>query len=140
METTYMRLTLKTLQSWTPALMQEVAGAVARFPTEGRFRMLRLGLVRELAGRGEAPEKAVEMVAEDGRELRLVSGGSATEVARAGLAVGQAYVALGQFDAAEQQLKLAREEKVFQVQAERSLALLQKVRRGAGLRQQLPHK
>ena len=139
-ETTYMRLTLKTLQSWTPALMQEVAGAVARFPTEGRFRMLRLGLVRELAGRGEAPEKAVEMVAEDGRELRLVSGGSATEVARAGLAVGQAYVALGQFDAAEPQLKLAREEKAFQAPAERALAALAKARRGAGLRQQLPHK
>jgi hypothetical protein len=51
---------------------------------------------------------------------------------------------LGQFDAAEQQLKLAREEKAFQVQAERALAALAKARRGAGpklgLRQQMPHK
>ncbi len=139
-ETTYMRLNLEATQGGTPALMQRLAGAVARFPAEGRFRILRLGAVRDLAGRGEAPEKAVEMVAEDGRELRLVSGGSATEVARTGLAVGQAYLALGQFDAAEQQLKLAREEKAFQAPAERALAALAKARRGAGLRQQIPHK
>ena len=139
-DTTYMRLTLEATRGGTPALMQRLAGAVARFPTEGRFRVLRLGVVRDLAGRGAAPDKAAEMVAEDGRELRLVSGGSATEVARSGLLVGQAYLALGQFDAAEPQLKLAREEKVFQAPAERALATLQKARRGAGLRQQLPHK
>ena len=144
-ETTYMRLTLEATQGGTPALMQRLAGAVSRFPTDGRFRVLRLGVVRDLAGRGEAPEKAVETVAEDGRELRLVSGGSATEVAGTGLVVGQAYLALGQFDAAEQQLKLAREEKAFQVQAERALAALAKARRGAGpkpglRRQQMPHK
>ena len=136
-ETTHMRLTLEAARGASPALMQRLAASIGTYPTEGRFRMLRLALVRELAGRGAAPEGAAAMVDADGRELRLLSGGSTTEIARAGLAVGQAYVALGLFDAAELQLKLAREEKVFQVQAERALVALQKARRGAG-RQPIP--
>ena len=136
-ETTHMRLTLEAARGASPALMQRLAASIGTYPTEGRFRMLRLALVRELAGRGAAPEEAAAMVDADGRELRLLSGGSTTEIARAGLAVGQAYVALGLFDAAELQLKLAREEKVFQVQAERALVALQKARRGAG-RQPMP--
>jgi hypothetical protein len=136
-ETTHMRLTLEAARGASPALMQRLAASIGTYPTEGRFRMLRLALVRELAGRGAAPEEAAARVDADGRELRLLSGGSTTEIARAGLAVGQAYVALGLFDAAELQLKLAREEKVFQVQAERALVALQKARRGAG-RQPMP--
>lgn len=131
-ETTYMRLMLEAARGGTPALMKRLAAAIATYPTEVRLRLLRLGAVRELAGRGEAPEGAVALVDEDGRELRLVSGGTSTEVARIGFVTGQAYLALGLLDAAELQLKLAREEKVFQVQAERALVALQKARRGAG--------
>ena len=73
------------------------------------------------------------MVDADGRELRLVAGGSTTEIARTGLAVGQAYLALERFDEAEQHLKLAQQESAFRAQATRSLEAVQQGRRGAGL-------
>ena len=111
--------------------MQRLAAAVSVYPTDSRFRLLRLAAVRELAGRGEAPEGAVALVDEDGRELRLVSGGTAGDFARIGLVTGQAYLALGRFDTAEQQFKLAREETSFRAQADRALEAVQKGRRGS---------
>ena len=133
-DTVHMRLTLEAAQGGTPALMKRLAAAIATYPTEVRLRLLRLGAVREMAGRGAAPEGAAKLVDEDGRELRLVSGGTSTEVARIGLVTGQAYLALGRFDTAEQQLKLAREESTFRVQAERALEAVQKGRRGSTTR------
>lgn len=132
-ETTHMRLTLEAAQGATPALMQRLGAAIATYPTEGRLRLIRLAVVREMAGRGAAPEGAAAMVDADGRELRLVSGGSTTEIARTGLVVGQAYLALGRFDEAEQHLKLAQEESAFRAQATRALEAVQRGRRGAGL-------
>ncbi len=128
-DTVHMRLALEAARGGTPALMQRLAAAIATYPTDSRLRLLRLAAVRELAGRGEAPEGAVALVDEDGRELRLVSGGTAAEVARIGLVTGQAYLALGRFDTAELQFKLAREETSFRVQAERALEAVQKGRR-----------
>jgi tetratricopeptide (TPR) repeat protein len=132
-ETTRLRLTLEAAQGATPALMQRLEAAIATYPTEGRLRLIRLDVVREMAGRGAAPEGAAAMVATDGRELRLISGGNTTENAKTSLAVGQAYLALGRFDEAEQQLKLAQEESAFRAPAERALVALQKARRGARL-------
>jgi hypothetical protein len=133
-DTVHMGLALEAAQGASPGLMQRLAAAVATYPTDSRLRLLRLAAVRELAGRGETPEGAVALVDEDGRELRLVSGGTATEVARIGLVTGQAYLALGRFDTAEQQFKLAREEASFRAQAERALEAVQKGRRGSTTR------
>jgi tetratricopeptide (TPR) repeat protein len=130
-DTVHMGLALEAARGASTGLMQRLATAVSAYPTDSRFRLLRLAAVRELAGRGEAPEGAVALVDEDGRELRLVSGGTAGDFARIGLVTGQAYLALGRFDTAEQQFKLAREETSFRAQAERALEAVQKGRRGS---------
>jgi lipopolysaccharide biosynthesis regulator YciM len=47
--------------------------------------------------------------------------------------MGQANLALGRFDEAEQQFRLAQEESAFRAQATRGLQVVQQERRGAGL-------
>lgn len=130
--TVHMKLSLQAAQGEWRGMTEELSAAVARFPTDTSLRHLRLAAVRELALRGDAPEAGRTWVSDDGQSLRLASAGNPAEAARCALAVGQALLALGSFDEAEQHLKLARDEAAFRAAAERWLSKLQQIRRQSG--------
>ena len=123
-----MGLSLRAARGETAGLAEGLEAAIVAYPEEASLRLLRLSVMRDLGRRGLAPEGAVALVEADGRELRLAAAGAPTEIARCALAVGQALLALQQFDAAAQQLELAREEAAFRPQAEQSLAEWKKAR------------
>lgn len=112
-------------------LLARIGAEIVRFPSESALRMLRVGAVAALAQAGREPADAIGLLEEDGRELRIATGGSPEQIARVAFEVGRALMALGRLDDALVQFRLAREDSNFRATAERHIAAVEKARQRA---------
>ena len=109
-------------------LLARIGTEISRFPADSSLRLLRLSAIAALAHAGKEPADAVGLVEEDGRELRIATGGEPVQLAQIAMSVGEAYAALHLMAEATRQFDLARSEPTLRDLAQRKLDRLARER------------